>query len=440
MKKNYNYNELVRFYNRSLKKLNSLIALGKNSYKQDILKRRISRLFGVLTGMQNSLKLQRATFAVAAGFILFQPNTANAQNFGPMQTNPFSLSNGGAWTSPAFVDLDGDGDKDILSGDAAGTFIYYKNVGTASAPTFTTPGTNPFGLIGTGSAYSCVSFADYDNDGDLDLMSGAMDGSFYYYENSGTATSPNFISPVQDPDGIVALGAGYSAGSFVDLDNDGDFDFVGGDYNGDFTYFQNTGTSSAAAFAAGSTNPFGLATTTGGYSTAAFVDLDADGDKDMFSANGNSFDYFQNTGTASSPAFAAVVSLPFGLTTIGSSNGATNSFADLDNDGDLDMISGIATGDILYFPNMGPLGIKNNTAFTGMSVFPNPTNGDVTMIFNNSNKELSIEVSNTLGQLVSVVKTTTMVNTISLPEAKGVYFVKVVNAANENTTFKIVKQ
>ena len=49
MKKNYNYNELVRFYNRSRKKLSNLLSLGKNEYKQDILKRRVARLFQLLT-------------------------------------------------------------------------------------------------------------------------------------------------------------------------------------------------------------------------------------------------------------------------------------------------------------------------------------------------------------------------------------------------------
>jgi hypothetical protein len=441
MKKNYTYNDLVRFYNRSLRKLNTLLSLGKNSYKQNILKRRIARLFQLLTGMQNSLKLKGATFAVAAGFVMFQPNAVNAQTFAPKQINPYGLVIAGtSWTTPAFVDLDGDGDKDILAGLSTGAFIYYPNNGTASAPAFGAPVANPFGLVGTGGGYSSTAFADYDNDGDLDFISGDVYGDFFYYENSGTSTAANFISPVNNPDGLSNLAAGYSFATFVDLDNDGDFDVMGGDKNGDFFYFMNTGTSSAASFGVPSVDPFGLTAEVAGYSTATFVDLDGDGDKDMFSSAGNSFDYYPNTGSASSPAFGTVMALPFSLTTIGSNNGATASFADLDNDGDLDMISGISTGDLIYYQNTTVLGIKNNVAFAGLNIFPNPTNGDVTMIFNNSNKELSIEVSNTLGQVVSTAKTNMSVNTISLPEAKGVYFVKLVNAANESSTFKIVKQ
>lgn len=438
--KNYNYNDLVRFYNRSLRKLNNLLSLGKNTYKQDILKRRIARIFELLTGMQNSLKLKGATFAVAAGFVMFQPNAANAQTFGPLQTNPFGLTNGGSWTTPAFVDLDADGDKDILSGLDDGNFVYYQNTGSASAPAFAAPITNPFNINGTGTYYSSVAFADYDNDGDLDFISGDGYGDFFYYENIGTTTAPNFIFPLSNPDGLSNLAGLYSFATLVDLDNDGDFDVMAGDKPGDFYYFQNTGTASAAAFAAPTTNPFGLATGAAGYTTATFVDLDADGDKDLFSSAGNSFDYYQNTGTASAPAFGTVMSLPFSLTIIGANNGATNSFADLDNDGDLDMISGISLGDIIYYQNTTPTSIKENIAFAGMNIYPNPTNGDVTMIFNNSNKDLSIEVTNTLGQVVSTTKTNISVNTISLPEAKGVYFVKVMNSGNDSETFKIIKQ
>lgn len=438
MKKNYNYNNLVRYYNRSRKKLNSLIEQGKNLYKQDILKRRVARLFQLLTGMQTQLKLSTATFALTAGFVLFQPNAVEAQTFGPMQTNPFGLSNGGAWTVPSFVDLDNDGDKDVLTGLSTGGFVYYQNTGTSSAPAFGPPAPNPFGLVAIASPYSCTAIVDYDNDGDFDLMSGAKDGSFYYFENAGTASAPNFISVVVDPDGLTALAAGYSAGSFVDLDNDGDKDFMAGDYAGNFFYFQNTGTASAPAFAPASQNAFGLAMTTGGYSTTCFVDLDGDGDMDMFSSNGNSFDYFQNTGTASAPAFAGVVALPFGLTTIGSNNGSSNSFADLNNDGDLDMLSGISTGDILYYENTAPTGIKNHILFNGLSIYPNPTNANVT-VQSDSRGELMIEVTNVLGQLVSSVKTDLQTNTISLPETKGVYFVKVTNASNVSNTYKVVK-
>ena len=67
---------------------------------------------------------------------------------------------------------------------------------------------------------------------------------------------------------------------FADLDGDGDMDGIGGGYYGDFQYYENTGTANAPAFAAPVQNPFGL--TTVYYSTlASFADLDGDGDLDI---------------------------------------------------------------------------------------------------------------------------------------------------------------
>lgn len=55
---------------------------------------------------------------------------------------PFAQSNGrdltvpGGRSSPVFADLDGDGLKDLLTGNTDGMILFYKNVGVASLPAF----------------------------------------------------------------------------------------------------------------------------------------------------------------------------------------------------------------------------------------------------------------------------------------------------------------
>ncbi len=449
MNKNYNYNELVRFYNRSLKKLRSLLALGKNPYKQDILTRRITRLAELLKGMQTQLKLSHATAVLATGFVMFQPNAAKAQSFPTIVANPYGLTAvptaSAAWSTPWFVDLDNDGDKDIMSGSGPGDFYYYQNTGTPSVPSFSAPVMNPFGLSAPYSTYSQSSFVDIDNDGDLDMFAGVQSGDIWYWENNGTASVPSFTLGYTNPNPfgltIIPDPYGYSAGSFVDIDNDGDMDFVSGSYYGNTYYYENTGTASAAAFIAPVMNPFGITGTGSVYSTATFVDLDGDGDKDMFACDGPYFDYFQNTGTASSPAFAPLVQNPFMLTVLtGSLNGASASFADLDADGDLDLISGASNGNLFYFQNAGSTGVAKIEEFAGVSVYPNPTTSNVTLKLNNTSEALSIQVTNVLGQVISTSTISNSTNVIELPEAKGMYFVKVSTLTDDKSKmFKITK-
>src|SRR4051812_39532780 len=101
-------------------------------------------------------------------------------------------------------------------------------------------------------------------------------------------------------------------------------------------------------FAGGQTNALGLSST-GVTASVAFADIDGDGDLDAYSGtfSQGKFLLFLNTGTASSPAFAAPLFNPYGLTN-------TNSFSnpalvDIDNDGDLDAFVGVLSDETFFF-------------------------------------------------------------------------------------------
>ena len=159
------------------------------------------------------------------------------------------------------VDLDGDGDLDAVDGERYGTLRYFKNTGSATAPTFTeqTSADNPFNGLDVGD-FSKPSFADLDGDGDLDALVGSGDGTLRYFEKIGSATAPAFVVRTGSANPFNGVGVGLrSAPSVADLDGDGHLDAVVGAYDGTLRYFHNTTPHQPApdfAEQAGAANPF----------------------------------------------------------------------------------------------------------------------------------------------------------------------------------------
>lgn len=339
--------------------------------------------------------------------------------FGSAQANPFGLSDVGAASIPHFVDLDDDGDYDVLVASLGVDIYYFENIGSKTSPSFDTPRINPFGLINNDNSY--ITTIDIDNDGDLDVMLGADNGTMELYENTGMANDPSFeaasyntfgnsdvgndaavtagdldgdgdkdllvgtfagdlfyfevristipavfLSAIENPFSLTdaTTGTDGSAPVFVDLDNDDDFDMLSGSFNGTYYYYENSGSVTAPEFETVAVNPFGL-TESGFSAIPTFADIDDDGDLDLLSGeNSGNFIYFENTGSVSNPGFAAASSNPFGLTKLASRSSPV--FVDLDNDDDYDILAGNAqNGEIVYFQNTGT---KSAPAFAAAQV------------------------------------------------------------------------
>ena len=444
----YNYARKERQLKFSIKKLNKFLENPNKDLENSIAKLtlKIKKLVNELTKVFSKAKLSRIIGAASIFLGLTFSNTTNAQSFASPVENPFGLDtiSESYILIPEFADMDGDGDLDILVGGQVynpsssqytpdpGGFYYFENTGTSSSPLFSPGQLSPFGLDTSSSTYGIMSptLVDLDGDGDLDLINSFI--NIEYYENTGDASSPVFSSPVQNPFGInfgINMGiTNFNTGTtLADLDGDGDFDLLTTSIYGNLNYFENIGTSTAPQFAPKTTNPFGLTPSTDSISGyPELMDIDRDGDLDLMVGSYNEttyagiFEYFENIGTNTVPQFAPKTTNPFGLTGTYGYNYLTS--ADLDNDGDLDVLSCEYYGVFQYFENTELNTNIEETNADIVKVYPNPFNDEVFLETLNNAK--NIEVFDVLGKKVVAIENVT--NRVSLQNLKpGLYSFKI---------------
>lgn len=291
------------------------------------------------------------------GVISYFQNDAGTYNKLTGGDNPANDIDLGDFATPTLVDLDEDGDMDIVAGSLAEDYIhYFENDGGALAEKRGTG--NPFEGIITDQGPS-LHFNDLDGDSDLDLLVGVND-TIFYFENNGDDLVP--VSEEDYPfDGVTVND--YTNPVLADIDGDSDLDLIVGDYSGTIQYFIND----AGSFVelTGASNPFdGI--NVGGYSAPAICDFDDDGDLDLFSGSSSgAITYYRNV----SGTYIEQTGTDNPFDGIGFGAYIRPLFRDYDGDGDLDLIVGDdLSNEVIYYENIEGV----YTSQTGMD---NPFNG-----------------------------------------------------------------
>lgn len=229
--------------------------------------------------------------------------------------------------SPNFVDFDGDGDLDLLCGEFLDRFTYFQNVGTRQSPKYRA-GERVFSTSGNELAMDLQMIVpvaiDWNRDGQCDLIVGDEDGRVAFVQNSGQLDSrgvPLFESPryFQQQADTLKSGALATPCPF-DWDNDGDIDILSGNTAGYIEWFENLGRNDLGAihWAAAKKlevdgKPFrvmagengsiqGPAEAKWGYTTFTICDWNRDGLADIvFNSIWGKIEWLENVGSRGNP-------------------------------------------------------------------------------------------------------------------------------------------
>ncbi|MBK8870461.1 MAG: VCBS repeat-containing protein [Elusimicrobia bacterium] len=281
-------------------------------------------------------------------------------------------------------DFDNDGDLDVLAigvgSDGKGLKVY-KNNGNSTIDDMEIDVAG----VNNGLESGTISLGDYDNDGDLDIAVNGYTGTykqFRIYVNNGNGTfNPNQIE-------VDGVNNGYYYGDLAwgDFDNDGDLDLAvtgtGGQVSGrQLSIYKNNGNGTinqTQIDIEGLSN--GLE-----YSSLAWGDFDNDGDLDLLAQGAESSIYqrrvYKNNGNGTIDASQIEVSGGLRL-------GGT-AWGDFDADGDLDLLSSGETY-LYYNVNNG-----NGTIGTKVSLPGGTTRGDVAWGDYDNDGDLDVLVTGT---------------------------------------------
>jgi hypothetical protein len=280
-------------------------------------------------------------------------------------------------SSMLLIDVDNDSDMDLILGNAGYdnlTFLengkndFNRKIDTMIDFEINYPPTKPVDLESFPGAY----YVDVDADDVRDLVvtatlsdvtSGTVSerNNVWFYKNTGTNELPKWYFKREDlwVGDMVDFGS-RAAPAFLDLDKDGDLDFILGT-NGDFrftnyqndrlAYFENVGSATKPEFQLKNDNFLDL-DQAGLRRINPFVsDIDGDGVLDLFLGKSNGLISHYHIIGNDENATGVLITQQFGGIDV--ENGAAPCLADVNGDGTLDLLCGTEEGWVEYYENKG---------------------------------------------------------------------------------------
>ena len=309
--------------------------------------------------------------------------------------------------------------------DPTSSLALFKNIGTKSIPKYELTDRDWQGIssinlntvLNIPALNLSPTFGDLDGDGDQDMILGDADGKLHYFSNQGsnfTITAPNYSN--------IDIGY-YAQPQLMDVNRDGLLDIIIGEQDGSVNYCPNSGNTSIAAFDTVIKNWGGIDVDTNyistGFSSPKLIDSNGVYQLFVGSYSGEIYQFTNIDGNLNGK-FTPINST---VNTIWDGGKCAFALADITNDNNPDMILGNLSGGISYFSSDTALvSSTQNLQQHSLLIYPNPTSNKLTI---ESNVTGIVTLKNLLGKTVYTTKKTTKSISINTSKfAKGIYILQ----------------
>jgi hypothetical protein len=345
---------IVKKYNRYVRKLRFLLEENRHSRKIYWLRKRLRKLSVIIETKINNYQLRTKRIVTTAFVAAAVTAGVQAQGFELKlnSANPFYEVVNTGYAKPHFVDFDSDGDDDMfltgfIGSPAAGIrdrgLQYYENVEGSFELAASVPFPEDLGIgellqSDAGDVLRLsMDFVDYDGDGDIDAFANSYEGiGIAYLENvDGSFTANSDTNPFSDIGVTVDENGETDLGEVElgDINGDGVLEAIVVNNDSISVYNLEEGKFVKGEFIA---SGFEMATN--------LTDYDGDADLDLIVGNKyGTIDIYENNGGD----FTLLNEHDF--TSVLLQNNPTPASADINGDGNLDIIIGMDSGSLRYF-------------------------------------------------------------------------------------------
>ncbi|MEO5582036.1 MAG: FG-GAP-like repeat-containing protein [Saprospiraceae bacterium] len=314
------------------------------------------------------------------------------------------------------------------------SMFFFKNTGTRTKPAFQLIDSNwlDFRRFSSSSNSFAPAFGDLDGDGDLDLMIGEVLGQLFYAENIAGKNKPMVFKDIREGYNNIDVGQ-YSTPQIEDLDGDGLNDLLVGERDGVLNYFKNIGSVSAPLFSSVPTiNPLGnIDTRLTGYATGNAAPIIIHSQKKRFlviGTSGRELLLYADPIASANPL--NLFSASWGMVHEG--DNVHPAVADIDQDGKLDILVGNQRGGLAWYqsdlPSDFSTAVVNIDPLNALTIYPNPARDRCTVSSNYSDLKGILTLYQINGEIISKTnwnQTSTELDLTAFPS--GLYIVELTN-------------